>query len=314
MTEENQPSWICGFWRRIGALMIDFVVLGIFGLLLGLFLERYFIEIGVWGRFIGFSIALVYFGVMNSQITNGQTLGKKVLKIRVVGSDNRSINVAKSVARYCVIGIPFFLNGAQFPMDVMYSAWLNLLSLIIFGCLLSIVYLYIFNRTTRQSLHDLVVGTYVVNAEAEISAIGNIWRPHLAIVGLIFITAGIVPMFTSNLAQQEPFSDLLKSHELLMNNPLVKYATVSYGKSTMNTQKTGKTETTYASAQVFLEENQISNAELGRELAKVLVLGYQQAFEKDVIVVNLIYGYDIGIASKWSSYSHRFNPNEFDRN
>ena len=99
-----------------------------------------------------------------------------------------------------------------------------------------------------------------------------------------------------------------------MNNPLEKYATVSYGKSTMSTQKTGTTETTYASAQVFLKENQISNAELARELAKVLVLGYQQAFEKDVIVVNLIYGYDIGIASKWSSHSHRFNPNEFGKN
>jgi len=34
------------------------------------------------GLLIGFSIALIYFGIMNSELANGQTLGKKALEIR----------------------------------------------------------------------------------------------------------------------------------------------------------------------------------------------------------------------------------------
>jgi uncharacterized RDD family membrane protein YckC len=91
MTEEKEPKWISGFWRRIGAFFIDSFVLGLFGLSLGIFFETFFVEIGIWGRLIGFSIALMYFGVMNSAISNGQTLGKRVLKLRVVNSDNGSV-------------------------------------------------------------------------------------------------------------------------------------------------------------------------------------------------------------------------------
>ena len=72
--------WISGFWRRIGAFVIDSILLGLLGLLLGLFLEDFFVEIGGWGRFIGFVIAILYFGEMNSKVADGQTIGKKALK------------------------------------------------------------------------------------------------------------------------------------------------------------------------------------------------------------------------------------------
>ena len=76
MTEENNMRWISGFWRRVGALFIDTIILGIVGLGLGFALETQFVELGGWGRFVGFFIALVYFGVMNSSISGGQTFGK----------------------------------------------------------------------------------------------------------------------------------------------------------------------------------------------------------------------------------------------
>ena len=61
MTEEVELKWISGFWRRIGALIIDTLILGIAGIVLGLFLESTFVLIGAWGRLVGFSIALIYF-------------------------------------------------------------------------------------------------------------------------------------------------------------------------------------------------------------------------------------------------------------
>jgi hypothetical protein len=44
---------------------------------------------------------------------------------------------------------------------------LTLLSIVVIGGMLVIAYLYVFNRRTRQSLHDLCVQSYVVRASAE---------------------------------------------------------------------------------------------------------------------------------------------------
>jgi len=314
MTEETEQNWISGFWRRIGAFLIDSIVLGLIGLSMGFFLEEFFVEIGVWGRLIGFSIALVYFGVMNSDIANGQTLGKKALKLRVVNSDNKKISLVRSVGRYSILGIPFFLNGAQFSDETMFSSWLYILSFVIFGGLLSVVYLYIFNRVTRQSLHDLVCDTYVVNIRAEKQDTEKVWRPHLVVVVLLFSAAAIVPVFTSSLVQQEPFLELVKSRDALMDNPSVKYATVSSGRSTVSTVQTGTNVTTYLSAQVYLKKNDVSDADLARELAQSIFRESLEARKKDVIVIDLNYGYDIGITKKWYRYSYRFEPSEFSSN
>lgn len=310
MTEEKELKWISSFWRRIGAFFIDSIILGLIGLGLGLFLEDYFVEIGIWGRLIGFCIALIYFGVMNSNIANGQTLGKMVLKLRVVNAGNKPINLVKSFGRYSIIGVPFFLNGAQFSIETMTSFWLYGLSFIIFGGLFSIAYLYVFNRVTRQSLHDLVFSTFVVNTGVDNQNIGKVWRPHLISVGLLFLAAAVVPVYTSSLVQQEPFSDLIKIQGVLLDNPSVNHAAVTYGKSLVNTAKTGTAETTFVSAQIFLRKNEISNAELAHEMASSIAKHYKQALEKDIIVINLVYGYDIGIATRWNSSSHRFNPSE----
>jgi hypothetical protein len=204
------------------------------------------------------------------------------------------------------------LNGAQFPNEAMSSFWPYILAPLIFGGAFSIIYLYIFNRTTRQSLHDLLFGTFVVNVGIEKNNVGNLWRPHLIVVCLFFVVAAIVPFLTSNLIHQESFADLMNSREALMKNPSVSNAAIFYGKNTVTTEKTGTKETTYVSADVFLKKNQTSNKELAHDLAKDLVNNYRQAMTKDVILIKLVYGYDIGIVSKWNSYTHRFNPNELN--
>lgn len=309
MTEENELKWISGYWRRIGAFVIDFILLGVVGIGLGIFLEDVFIGIGVWGRLFGFVIALLYFGIMNSEISNGQTLGKKALKIKVVNADNKSISLLNSLGRYSIIGIPFFLNNAQFPIEVLTSFWMFVLSFIIFGGLFSILYLYTFNRVTRQSLHDLVFKTYVVNVEVDKQEVSNVWKTHFLVVGLLFLTSAIVPVFTLNLAQQEPFSELLNGLKAISENPSVNYALVSYGTSSSNNGKT-----TFVSAQVFLKKNDTGNAELSRELAKTLARNCNLVVDKDVISINLIYGYDIGIASKWNRNSYAYDPKNIDNN
>ena len=53
-------SPIAGFWRRTGAALLDFAVLGGVGFVLGLCFARQFMAWGSWGRLLGFAIALLY--------------------------------------------------------------------------------------------------------------------------------------------------------------------------------------------------------------------------------------------------------------
>src|ERR1700752_3195394 len=83
VTEPN----IAGFWQRVLGILIDAIVLGVFGAVLGFFLFDYFVRLGLWGRLVGFVIALIYFAPMNSRLMNGQTLGKRLVRTQVVGRD-----------------------------------------------------------------------------------------------------------------------------------------------------------------------------------------------------------------------------------
>ncbi len=308
MAEETDSQWLSGFWRRIGAFAIDLVILGAFGIALGLFLEEQFVQLGAWGRFLGFLIALVYFGFLNSRVFGGQTIGKKLVNIRVVDNDNQSIDLLRSFARYGILGVPFFLNGAHFTNEAMTSLWIYPISLLIFGGLISVAYLYLFNRITRQSLHDLIVGTFVVNAKAAKQDIGVFWRPHWAIVAVVFLAGALLPVFTSNWSQNAPFKDLLSAQAALSAHPSASYVGVSSGTTTKTSMSEGTTNTKYLSARVFLKSNSVSDTELAEQFATILAESHTNSGEMDVIQIVLSYGYDIGIASSWSNYSHTYSP------
>jgi uncharacterized RDD family membrane protein YckC len=306
--EETNQKWIAGFWRRIGALFIDSLILGVLGLALSFVFESLFVQMGGWGRLVGFVIALAYFGVMNSSVANGQTLGKKLLDIRVVNSSNNAIGLTKSLARYIILALPISLNGAMITNDTLLSSMIYPLSIVIFGGLLSTTYLYIFNRITRQSLHDLMVGTYVVNATAPQQTLESVWRPHLFVVAVIVIASAIAPIFTQKLAQQEPFKDLLATQTALMEYSAVRHATLNVGSSTLTKANESAKTTTYLNARVFILEKNVDDVELARNLAKVAMTNYADAKNKNLIQITLTYGFDIGIWSQWSNYTHVFKP------
>ncbi|MFQ5508552.1 MAG: RDD family protein [Leptospirillia bacterium] len=308
MSDEQAPKWISGFWSRVGALFIDAIILGLVGFCLGLLLEDVFVALGGWGRLVGFCIALAYFGMMNSRISNGQTVGKKVLKLRVVNGRNEPVSLARSMTRFSVIGIPFFLNGAQVPTESMPVFGATVLAMVMFGGLASAVYLCAFNRVTRQTLHDLAVGTYVVEARAEQHDVGTVWWPHLVVVTLFFVGVALVPVFTSEIVRNAPFPELIKIRKSFMQRPLVADAGITVGKSIRNPIGDEATESTYINARILLKENRITDAKLAREFVDDLVGLYPSSLEKDVIVINFTYGYDIGIAGRSTNFSHQFKP------
>jgi len=308
--DEVQDKWICGFWTRIGALLVDSLILGSIGVALGFFFESTFVQIGSWGKLIGFSIAMIYFGMMNSAMFNGQTFGKKAFKIKVVDASNQVISVPKSMLRYSILAVPFFVNGAQIHNDDLLTYLIYLFSILLFGGFFAIIYLYVFNRATRQSLHDLVVGTYVVNASASPKDTDKVWKLHLILVSGVFIMAGLAPAFVSNVDQSEQFKSLLSTQEALNSILPVKYVGITDStKKTMSTN--AKTRiTTYVKASVYLNENVVDDRAFAEKLAQVVANTYPDSTDRNLIQVTLIYGYDIGIWSLWYSHGHLFNPIE----
>lgn len=311
MTEKLQDSWIANFWKRIGALLIDALILGLVGFLLGIALGAALVQIGGWGRLIGFGVALAYFGLMNSKLCNGQTIGKKLLRLRVVDSDNNAIPLIKSVTRSAVLTAPFFLNGAKFSNETVYSYLAYPIAMIIFGGFLATIYLYLFNRVTRQSLHDLIVSTYVVNVNSEKEDLGKVWNVHLAIIVVFFVATAMILVFIDKFSQEEPFKQMHAIQLALLNEREVTSAAVVAGTTTVTMFNKGTKTTTHIVARALLSDNIVNDVELARKLATIVMQIYPEAVNKDALRIILTYGYDIGIWSQWSNRAHDFKPSDF---
>jgi uncharacterized RDD family membrane protein YckC len=310
---EEEIAEISGFWRRVLALLIDGLVLGLPAFLLGLVLFDQFARLGGWGRAVGFFVALFYFGFLNSAVAGGQTVGKRLANIRVVDSNGSLIPLGRSLARYCILGLPYFLNGAPIPSRFLFG-WMGILfGFVIFGIGFSIIYLIIFNRRNRQSLHDLTLGTYVTKAQSE----GRIaqpkaWPGHYIVVALIFAASILVPFATRSFAEKPPFKDLLTLQTRIVDQPDVSHATAFSG-TTSFSDASGR-RSIIALAVTAYTDRRINDPEaFADRLARVILETYPEAARKDQLRLNLIYGYDIGIASGSVGHNYIFSPAEWQQ-
>ncbi len=295
------------------ALLLDLFILGALGITSGIFLFDTYARLGGWGRLVGFFVALAYFGLLNSKFGKGQTLGKRLMKIEVVDHSGKSIALSRSILRYTVLGIPYFLNGATTPPDSVTSPfWMYLIAFIVFGCAGAIIYLYIFNRRTRQSLHDLIAGTFVVRATPE-GALSNakVWNGHLVVVGAWFIAVIGLLSFTSQIVQQGAFPELLTIQKSILMSGKAHAAGVTMGKAQGVTNGT-KWEKTILRADVDLKESPADYAAEAEYIASVILSQSTMVHEKDILAVKLKYGYDIGIAYFTRSMTAEHSPKEWE--
>ena len=120
------PDQLVGFGPRLGAYLIDWVILIVIGAILNA------IHLGGLGFFVG----MAYFGYFWG--TTGQSLGMQALGMKVVRTDGQPVSVVLAIVRYiCYIisAIPLFLG-----------------------------FLWIIWDSKKQGFHDKIVGTVVVRA------------------------------------------------------------------------------------------------------------------------------------------------------
>jgi uncharacterized RDD family membrane protein YckC len=191
-------TMIAGFWRRLGADIFDILLLSAVCIVMGILFYDQIASLGSNGRIIGWLIVLVYFTVLNSEVSNGQTLGKRLLGLRVVDADGGAISLQRSFIRAIVLTAPFIASGYWLIADNSTPSLQLILfecldSLLVFGAAGSIIYLYLFNRRTRQCLHDLAVGSFVIEASGPSFVEARTASMHKVIVGVFCAVTLIAP-------------------------------------------------------------------------------------------------------------------------
>lgn len=207
--------------RRFFAFSLDSIIIGIIpNLFVWPFLST-LSHLGSWAPLLGFFLALPYFALMNSRVGNGQTLGKRLLSLQVVHRDGNTLSVADATLRYAVFSIAYYLGNVALPLTKTPGVIVNLIQIITLSLSVSIIYLLLFNRRTRQGLHDLAVDSFV--ADATQSGPLNpqpIWKTHWVILGgILAVSLVLGGILENNVRNLESFPELRADVDLVEEMP-----------------------------------------------------------------------------------------------
>lgn len=290
------------FWRRLIAFLIDMLVLGALGLVLAFFFQQRLIALGAWGRAVGFVVALAYFGMTESRWGNGRSLGKLVMRLRVVTRTGALLSIPAAFCRSAIFCLAYFLNGANWKVTPGQEWIATVQSLLIGALIVSVFYLLLFNRRTRQSLHDLAVGAFVVNAGPDgfVPPPTPVWRGHYAIAGGIVL---VLSVGSTLLLQQATVKALVATQRAISALPDI------YGVSVkVNVTAPRGATTSQMLLSGIVDESLGDPDRLAATIANLALDNYPDANAQQLIAVTLTSGYDIGIASGWRWTTYAWAP------
>jgi uncharacterized RDD family membrane protein YckC len=290
---------ISGFWRRVGAYLLDALILGVPAMIVGFLLFNFFVELGVWGLLIGFCIAATYFTLLNSSWGGGQTLGKRMMGLEVVDGAGQHIPVSRSLKRYLILALPYYLNGLLGMAAISSSSLVGILvSGLVFGWGGAIAYLFVFNRRTRQSLHDLAASTYVVRREplGEVKAM-PVWGGHFAVIGAGVVLLMGLSMSAGFFFSVPFFAKLLATQQAVLATGDVRNVSLTEGTIWMTGG--GMHKSTNYSVQAFMKEVPTDAAAERKKIAAIILSHQPDVANVDSLMISVSYGFNLGIAS-WS--------------
>lgn len=300
--DDLQPVNIAGFWRRLGAFLIDMLALGAVGVVLGRLFRERFAALGPWGLAVGFLIALAYFGVMESRRGRGASLGKLALGLRVVTRSGAMLSPPAALIRSAIFCLAYFLNGASWNAAPGLE-WLIVAHSLVTGTLvIAVCYLLLFNRRTRQSIHDLAVGAFVIRTGPGAFAPPAlpVWRGHYAIAGgaVLLLSAGGLM-----LQKQATMASLVATQQAISALPDIDRVRIS-----ANVLSSGNVTTRRMLIGGVVDASLGDPDALAATMANIALDTYPGAKTQHQIVVTLTSGYDIGIASDWRWTSYAWTP------
>ncbi len=298
---------IASLWRRFFAFACDIIVLGLPVLIIGLIFFSWACSLGPSGALIGFALSLIYFSIFNSHIGGGQTPGEWLLDIRVIDRNGGALALKRAFIRTLIFTIPAFLNNRWIPPTTL--PWLDdfvgiILVFLVFGLGGAILYLFIFNRRTRQSLHDLAAGSFVVRGSAlPIPAARSTPRLHLRIATCWLALCLALPLAGSLKTQRAASSPAVQQLTALQSALKAQLGLTQTRVTTFHTRFWSSQN----GAQTIATLNVIAEVRPGKEnieaqtravAAAVLRLS-PDLLGEHILTVQVRRGFDLGVAS-WS--------------
>ena len=293
---------IAGFWSRLLAFVIDFVLLGIVSFAIAWLFPEQVMRLGGWGHWLGMGVVILYFGLMNSRLSHGQTAGKILMDVRVVDRDGARLGVRRSLLRTLVFWAPSLAGALSLPAAMSALPWQMLLALLVYGGWPAIIYLYLFNARTRQSLHDLATGTLVVREWPETGAPpqASPWRGHWIALAAIACLALSVPLMLGRMLQQPQMQEVVRMLPAVLAEPGVLEANVG----TYVFRMTGQPPQRSLRATVRVRDKTYMEKAVAERIYQRMRRAQPQRVARERVVVRLWWGFDLGIA-KWNQ-SHDF--------
>ncbi|MBN1317984.1 MAG: RDD family protein [Anaerolineales bacterium] len=177
---------IASFWKRAGAMLIDLIILFAPLMIFGFTFKDISFSIGPWGKFIGIGVMLLYFGIGNSNLTSGQTIGKKILKTEVIDRNGNHLPLGLSILRASILSIIIISSNWALPF---FNIPIIQVLLVAIGACFSLVMLYglVYNKATRQGTHDLVVNSFVISVPYKVKFNPSTAPNHQKIVERLLI-------------------------------------------------------------------------------------------------------------------------------
>lgn len=162
----KEKKIVVGFWLRLISDIFDVIFLGLLGALISLPLKGLFYSIGEDGLWIGLCITFLYTGILQSNIGQGQSLAKKLLKIQVLRRDGSYLSLPRSFLRYTIIALICYNSWIWMALTSVLPFLNNhflqsIYVYFVFFLLLGVVILVAFHPLKR-GLHDFLADSVVV--------------------------------------------------------------------------------------------------------------------------------------------------------
>ncbi|ACL69718.1 RDD domain containing protein [Halothermothrix orenii H 168] len=285
--------------KRFLAFLLDIVILCFIIFIIGKSGKNIWISIGKWDWIVGFLVSIAYFGLFNSAIGKGKTPGKRLFKIKVVNKKGRYLSVTRSVLRAAILFFPYFFSTGLIILH--YKTLFRIYLTIIITMVISLLYFFLFNNKSHQSLHDLILNTYVVNekvkVDKKIKAEFKNYLKHLAIITVIIFTGILI--YTSTPVFSGIYQGMTSIYEVCSN--------VRYVNSFIYDD-----ETDTIVVEVCLKEKPESYKEIARQIARSLFKNKLVIHGHEIkkIKIKLKYGYNLILYNEYITRTFYFDKDE----
>ena len=147
------------FWYRIAALIIDLELLILLCALVSLVFADQLSAFPILSTLGGYSVFILYFGLLNSRLNHGQTLGKRLLKIQVQDQHQQAPNLVPAMLRAAIACAPLCLYSLA---DMITSPTLKMMFIaVLIGITILMIGFFLVDRPTHRSFHDLLTASHL---------------------------------------------------------------------------------------------------------------------------------------------------------